>query len=317
MRTAPSRPAFQFPALVTTGWTLLRNALVVLGGVVAVACAGQVVVPNISGGTVQVFDYSGGLLNTFSGFGTPLNVVASANGHFYVVDQTAGTIGEYTASGVVNANLITGLTLPSVLAVSSSGDLYVGNNAGNVSVFSSAGSLLNASLFTQPGTPRGMVFDSAGNIYVTSYGGGVVGKYDGTTGATINASLISLAGGAYGLAIDGSDNLYVVGPNSPQINVGKYSNTGAVINAALTGTLPYTPFFTAVDTSGNVYVSNNGAGTIEEYDATGTLVNSTFITGLNNPGGFTFLVVPEPETWVLLAGGCSLLALTRWRRRRA
>jgi streptogramin lyase len=306
--SATANPCRKFLRRLLAGFALLSAA----------ALPAQIVVPNSGSGTVGLYATDGSTINAslFSGFTTPFFTTALANGDFLLVDQTAGTVGEYSPSGtIVNASLITGITLPSAIAVASNGNIYISNNAGVVGEYTSGGSVINASLFTAgAGGPRGMVFDSSGNLYVTSYFSNTVGKYT-AAGVTINASLISIAGGCYGLAIDASDNLYVVNPTGATL--GKYnSTTGAAINASLIS-FGSAPFFTALDSSGNIYVTINGSNLIAEYDSSGTLVNGSFITGLSNPGNFSFLVVPEPATWALLAAGSGLLVLTRFFRRQA
>ena len=80
------------------GWKRTRAILAGLAAMAALTASAQIVVPNISGGNIGIYDANtGATINSslFSGFTTPFFTAAAANGDFYVVDQTAGTVGEY------------------------------------------------------------------------------------------------------------------------------------------------------------------------------------------------------------------------------
>ncbi len=74
----------------------------------------------------------------------------------------------------------------------------------------------------------------------------------------------------------------------------------------------------AFDSAGNLYSANYaypgvGGSAIEKFTSSG--VGTIFAySGLNNPWGLAFQSIPEPATWVLLAGG--LIAMYSVKRRR-
>jgi hypothetical protein len=67
----------------------------------------------------------------------------------------------------------------------------------------------------------------------------------------------------------------------------------------------------------DLFVVNNGSGTIGEYDAaTGAAVNPALITGLSSPRFLATapVVIPEPSTLALLGACLAGLAFRRYRR---
>ena len=61
----------------------------------------------------------------------------------------------------------------------------------------------------------------------------------------------------------------------------------------------------------NLFVADEGNGTIGEYTTSGATVNASLITGLSNPWGIA--VVPEPATGSLVMLGVLGLAMARRR----
>lgn len=67
---------------------------------------------------------------------------------------------------------------------------------------------------------------------------------------------------------------------------------------------------------GQIIIPNISGGNVGLYTTAGATINASFITGLNNPGSFAFLSIPEPTTWAMLLTGTGLMALRAVRRRR-
>ena len=73
----------------------------------------------------------------------------------------------------------------------------------------------------------------------------------------------------------------------------------------------------AADGSGNLYVSTTSS--IVEISANGTILNSSFITGLSNGPtriAIGIAAIPEPDTVALLALGLVSVGLVGFHRRR-
>jgi hypothetical protein len=70
--------------------------------------------------------------------------------------------------------------------------------------------------------------------------------------------------------------------------VSKYSNTGSLINSALINIASPGADGIAIDSSGNIYVADSVLNKISKYDASGALLDGTFLTGLGGPEGISF-----------------------------
>ena len=155
--------------------------------------------------------------------------------------------------------------------------------------------------------PNGIAVDTAGNIYVSdSYNqvirkitpdgtintiaGSGSGAFGGDGGSALSASLFVPSG----LAIDRAGNLFIADFANQRIR--KINTSGIISTYAGNGTAGYSgdssaatsaklhnPSYVAVDTIGNLYISDGGNNVIRKVDTTGiiTTVAGTSIAGYN------------------------------------
>jgi DNA-binding beta-propeller fold protein YncE len=159
----------------------------------------------------------------------------TARAQIFVTNSGAGTISEYTTSGVpVNRTLVTGLTLPWGLAVSG-GNLFVTDlTGGTIGEYTSLGAPVDRDLIRGLLGPRG-VAASRGNLFVASDNprseSSRVGKYT-ISGAPVNPALIQrdFFGFVEGVAVS-RNKLFVADLNSDL--VAEYTTSGALVNPTL------------------------------------------------------------------------------------
>jgi len=159
-------------------------------------------------------------------------------------------------------------------------------------------------------SPSGLVVDGAGNLYISDFSNNVVRKVSHGVISTIAGSgLQAYAGdggratsaglnGPLGLALDASGNLYIADSENHSVrivtpggmistfagngNLGDSGDGGLAANAQLA-----TPAGLAIDTSGNVYISDSGANRVRMVTPGGliTTVGGKGSAGYSGDGG--------------------------------
>ena len=104
------------------------------------------------------------------------------------------------------------------------------------------------------------------------------GAYSRACRGLVNAVLAVLLG--VQLTEEATGQIFVV--NNSAGTIGKYTTSGAVINAALISGLSQ-PEGIAVDGNGYLYVADTDAGRVGKYTISGAVVNPSLISGLNGP----------------------------------
>jgi len=190
-------------------------------------------------------------------FNSPYGVAVDSSGNLYVADGGNNVIRKITANGTTST--IAGLH----------------GTAGNVNGTGSS------ALF---GEIDGIAIDNSGNLYVTDVTYNTVRKITPNSGSwTVTTLVSSTAGLNYplGIALDSTGNVYVA--DSGNMVIRKITPSGSMTTLAgaigVLGAADGTgtnarfgaPAGIAIDSSGNLYVTDSGSSTLRKITATGTV----------------------------------------------
>jgi uncharacterized protein (TIGR03437 family) len=202
-------------------------------------------------------------------FNTPRGVAAELGGAIYVADTLNNRVRKYTPGG----NVFT----------------YAGN--GNAAYFGDGGSATSASI----NAPEGLALDAAGNVYIADTNDNAVRKVtpngiittiagNGLTGFAGDGGLATRAqlNRPRAVAVDSAGNVYVADTGNHRVrrvdtagNIATIAGNGATdflpddsagINSSLSD-----PRGVAVDSAGNVYISDTGHNRVRKLFPTGAI----------------------------------------------
>lgn len=256
---------------------------------IAVTASGTVYVADTGNHSIRTVT-AGGSVSTLAGavgvsgvadgvggealFAYPAGLAVDANGTVYVADHNNHTVRKITAAGAVT-------TLAGSAGISGSAD-----GQGSAARFNGL---------------TGVAVDGSGNVYVADAGnstirkitaGGTVTTLAGTAGVAGSADGIGTAArfnAPQGLAVDSTGNVFVADTNNSMIR--KISPGGLVTTVAgapgqvgtndgVAGGARFNgPYAVAVDTVGNLYVSDFFNSTIRKIDAGGSVTTLAGVAG--------------------------------------
>src|ERR1700733_1645570 len=233
---------------------------------------GDIITNSFSGGDVYVYSPTGVLLDTYTtdiGASGPKDIIVDNSGNIYEANPINNDVVKITPAGVFST--ITGSP-------------------------------------TAMNTPDGMAIDAAGNIYVGDQGSDIIYKIaPGATTATVYAKGFT---DLYGVTVSSSGQVYASEYSSSSVA----NNVYTVTSGSTTGgtTLLYTTTNASgsnfrnlsIDASGNIYVADEGLGTIIELvpgSNAATTTSSIYVTGLTNPRATCFDT--NGNTYIANSGG--------------
>ncbi len=237
-----------------------------------------------------------------TGLFAPYGIGVDSSGDIYVTDSGATSVFVYPPLGTSTGPLDeapsatisgsnTGLVYPQGIALDSSGNIYVGDwyaasvfvyPAGTNGNIAPSSATISTTMTTGLSEPEGIALDSSGNIYSADcpacYGySGIPSVFVYSAGSNGNTAPTASISGTdtglnypYGIAVDSSGNVYLAdegtlgqdgGSIPPSVFVyaaGSHGNVAPTVTISGTDTGLDTPYGIAVDSSGNIYVADDG-----------------------------------------------------------
>lgn len=225
-------------------------------------------------------DYGNNGPATLAELKTPFGVSVDSSENIYIVDESDNVIRKVNATGIITTVAGTGVTG------------YTGDGVPATS--------------TNLYFPWGVAADSLGDFFIVDAGNERIRKVNGSgiiSTVAGNGTLGSLGDGgpatlaelnfAQGIAVDAAGDFYIIDQGNTRIR--KVDTTGTITTVAGNGSMAYSgdggpatlagcnPYGIAVDSSGNLFISDANNNRIRKVDTTGTI---TTVAG-NGTGGFS------------------------------
>jgi len=255
----------------------------------------------------------------------PIGLALDSSGNLYIADSANNVIRMVNSSGIITTfagnntagysgdmALATGAQLfnPVGVAADALGNVYIADTGNNVIRQVYKGNIVTyAEGFTQP---DGVAADSSGNIYVadtqgrrivkysngvyTTIAGNGYGQFSGDNGPGPNAALYD----PMGLAVDSSGNVYIADTFNGRVR--KLMRSGIITTIAGNGALFFSgdggpatqaalhfPHGVAVDSSGNIYITDTFNSVVRELQGTLPVVSAN---GVVNAASFATRISP-------------------------
>ena len=254
-------------------------------------------------------------------FRSPTGVATDSDGNLYVTDDSAHQVQKFDSDG----NFVTRWGTfgsgdgqfkgPQGIAVDSSDNVYVADSQNTrIEKFDSSGTYIDQ--WATEANPNGIAVDSSGNVYATEVLQNQVEKFDSSGNPVTTWGSPGTAEGEFsdpfGIATDPSGNVYVneltngrvqefdssgvfvrmwgwgVDDGTSALQTCTSSCQAGLINGSEDGKIKFPDLGIAVDSSDNVYVSEQGNSRIEEFDVSGATVSFTRKWGTQGSGDSQF-----------------------------
>ncbi|WP_440950736.1 PKD domain-containing protein [Methanosphaerula subterraneus] len=265
---------------------------------IATDSAGNVYVADSENARIKKYDSSGGFLQAWGNdgledrsrdgqFNQPHDVAVDSAGNVYVADTYNSRIQKFDSNGGYlaqwNGSASAGgqLREPRGVAVDSAGNVYVADTGNNrVQTFDAAGTFLQGwgsagSGDGQFSGPIGVAVDSTGNVYVADMENSRIQKFNPSGGFSRTMGSAGSGDGHFSypvdVAVDRADNVYVADWLNNRVQ--KFDASGTFIttwgndgSASRLGDGQFgNPQGVAVDSAGNVYVTDNGNNRVQKF----------------------------------------------------
>ncbi|CAH1215405.1 Virginiamycin B lyase [Paenibacillus plantiphilus] len=275
----------------------------------AIDSNGSIYAADGSLGRVQLFDGTGSYERSLLSYSVrtgyfkmPMGIAVDESRNMYVADTINNRIQKFDAAGVFIAEwggsgeLNGQFKTPSGMAIDSYGNVYVADSGNHrIQKFASDGTFISK-LGTGSATiadggfshPGGVAVDSNGNIYVADSGNNRMQKFDAAGTFVMKWGSMGSEEGQMrvpaGVAVDGSGNVFVADTNNHRVQI--FDSQGGFI-AAFGGDEPSggdgpfgeegpldgyfsSPQGVAIDSSGNVYVSDSNNYRVQQFKKSGS-----------------------------------------------